>query len=541
LFVAAKWKTTVQRCTLSPDLVERLQRCDFKENSALQPGTLSRRADDRGGYTLGSGDFAKRSVQWKPLSSYGWATDRSGHAAAVVNVPTHLQRFNSSRALSAMKTVCRRRFVAEGFAALLIIGASSVSGHAQITPDAGSTALKRGDYKSDEEFYRKSLAQFPTSPETFSNLGIALQMQGKSSDAIHAFKQALIRKQMPRIYALLAEEKCKVRDLDGARPMIEKITREDVLDQTILAIIAPCYLELDDPIGSIRAYKSLLSYHDYLPDLALIQLAKSYRKAGQFFFGLLSNAPDNSLYISTIREARDNGVPDARGAFEAAARSSSHFQPNLDFLGAVARWREHPQDTALLYLLTVLSSEQSMQQVETCAETYPTSPYLAQLKAEMLADQGHDDEAVAQYTSLMRTHPELPDLLFDLGMLFRKEREWDKALKVFQRQLAKDPDDERGAARTSEALFRLGRWKELTDFLSRRVAAPNPPLWAMLDFADAKQFLNRPEQAITTLEAAEQSYPADKVVHYRLSRLYRLTGRAAQSEKELKLFHALSN
>jgi tetratricopeptide (TPR) repeat protein len=364
-------------------------------------------------------------------------------------------------------------------------------------------------------------------------------MQGKSSEAIHAFKLALRQKQMPRIYALLAEEKCKTRDLDGARPMLEKITREDVQDPTILAVIAPCYLELDDPIGSVRAYESLLSYHDYLPDLALIQLAKSYREAGQFFFGLLSKAPDNSLYISTIREARDKRSPDARGAFEAAARSSPHFQPDLDFLGAVARWRKHPQDTALLYLLTVISGEQSMRQVETCAETYPNSPYLSQLTAEMLADQGHDDEAVARYKSLMQTHPELPDLLFDLGMLFRKEREWDKALDVFQRQLAKDPDDERSAARTSEALIQLGRWKELMDFLSRRVKAPNPPLWAMLDFADASQILDRPEQAITTLEAAEQFYPADKVVHYRLSRLYRLTGKTAQAEKELKLFRAL--
>lgn len=442
--------------------------------------------------------------------------------------------------LSAMKTVSRNRFVAQVLVLLLIVSAGTVDGNAQTSPDAGSMAMKAGDYKSAEAFYRKALARFPESPEALSNLGIALQQQGKSSEAIHAFTQALKQKQMPRIYALLAEEKCKTRDLDGARPMLEKIAREDVQDPTILAVIAPCYLDLDDPIGAVKAYGTLLLYREYQPDLALIQLAKSYRKAGQFFFGLLSNAPDNSLYVSVIKEARDKGSPDARGAFEAAARSSPNFQPGLDFLSAVARWREHPHDTALLYLLTVISSEQSMQQVETCAETNPDSPYLAQLKAEMLADQGHDDEAVALYESLMKTHPELPDLLFDLGILFRKEREWNKALDVFQRQLTKDPDDERSAARTSEALIQLGRWKELTGFLSKRVKAPNPPLWAMLDFADASQILNRPEQAISTLEAAEQSYPTDKVVHYRLSRLYRLTGKAAQSEKELKLFRALS-
>jgi tetratricopeptide (TPR) repeat protein len=98
-----------------------------------------------------------------------------------------------------------------------------------------------------------------------------------------------------------------------------------------------------------------------------------------------------------------------------------------------------------------------MRQFEICDERYPDSPYLAQLKATMLADQGHEDEAAAQYENLMRTHPELPDLLFNLGMLYRKEREWDKALYIFQKQLAKYPDDERSAARVSEALMQLGR------------------------------------------------------------------------------------
>ena len=438
-----------------------------------------------------------------------------------------------------MRKIRRNRPHAK-LATLLILFASIASGQTQPALDSGSTALKEGDYKGAEAFYRNALTQSPDSPETLSNLGIALQMQGKSSQAIHVFEQALKKKQMPRTYALLAEEKCETRDLDGARPMLVRITRDHFQDRTVLAIVAPCYLELDDPIGSVRAYESLLSYPAYPADLALIQLARSYRKAAQFFFGLLSRAPDNAVYITAIRDARDKGSPDARGASEAAARSSIYFQPDLDFPGAVSRWREHSQDTALLYLLTVLSGEQSMRRVEMCDNKYPDSPYLAQLKAEMLADQGHETEAVACYETLMQTHPELPDLLYDLGMLFRKEREWGKALDAFQKQLATHPDDERSAARDSEALIQLGRWKELSDFLSPRVNEANPPLWAMLDFADASQILDKPKRAITVLATAEQSYPSDKVIHYRLARLYRLTGNPAEAEKELSLFRALS-
>lgn len=431
------------------------------------------------------------------------------------------------------------RLIAQVFALLVMVSTAVVKSDAQGIPDAGVSALRQGNYKSAELFYRKFLAQSPASPEALSNLGVALQMQGKSSEAIHAFQKALSLKDMPRTYALLAEEKCKIRDLDGARPMIKKISREAFIEPSILSIIAPCYLDLDDPIGSVKAYESLSSYHDYLPDLALIQLAKSYRKAGQFFFGLLSGVPDNSLYIEAIRGAREKGSSDARGAFAAAAQSSPYFQPNLDFMEAVGRWREHPKDPALLYLLTVISGEQSMRQIETCTESYPDSPYLGQFKAEMLADQGRDDEAAVEYRNLMQAHPDLPNLLFDLGMLFRGERKWDAALDAFQRQLNADPHDERTAARVSESLLQVGRWTDLVAFLSGIVKAPNPPLWALLDFADASQVLDRRDQAISTLVAAERSYPTDRVVHYRLSRLYRQIGSAAQSEAELKLFRGL--
>jgi predicted Zn-dependent protease len=125
-------------------------------------------------------------------------------------------------------------------------------------------------------------------------------------------------------------------------------------------------------------------------------------------------------------------------------------------------------------------------------------------------------------------------------MLFRREREWDKALDVFQKQLAKDPADERSAARISESLIQLGRWKDLQDFLAPRVRAKDSPLWAMLDYAQASKILDQPKQAIVVLVNAEQSNPSAKEVHWRLMQLYRVTGDSAQAGKELALFRALS-
>jgi tetratricopeptide (TPR) repeat protein len=448
-----------------------------------------------------------------------------------------------SRILRIMNAIirfsCNWRFVLSA-AAFSIIVAAAARCHSQTTLDAASTALKEGNYKQAEAYYREALAQSPQSPEVLSNLGIALQLQGKSSEAVHAFEKALSLKQMPLTYALLAEEKCKTRDLDGARPMIARILREDAKDTLAFAAIAPCGLDLDDPVDSVRVYSGLLNAQSYPPDLALIQLSKAYLKVAQSSYARLTQAPDKGVYILALQEAKQKGSPGARGAFDAAQKASPYFQPNLDFFAAVARSREHPQDSALLYLVEVLSSEQSMRQVQTCGESYPDSPFLAKLEAQMYADQGHDDEAVARYQALMQTHPELPDLLYNLGMLFRREREWDKALNVFQKQLARDPDDERSAARISESLIQLGRWKDLQDYLAPRVRTKDAPLWAMLDYAQASKILNEPKQAIVVLVNAEQSNPGAKEVHWRLMQLYRVTGDSAQAGKELALFRALS-
>jgi hypothetical protein len=64
-------------------------------------------------------------------------------------------------------------------------------------------------------------------------------LQGLSTAAIHAFEQALKLKNLPRTYALLAEEKCKIRDLNGAQPMLRKVIHDYVPETSIVAVAAP--------------------------------------------------------------------------------------------------------------------------------------------------------------------------------------------------------------------------------------------------------------------------------------------------------------
>jgi tetratricopeptide (TPR) repeat protein len=403
---------------------------------------------------------------------------------------------------------------------------------------AARQAMEAKEYTAAEQFYRKALAESPSSAELLTDLGLSLQMQGRSADAMHYYSLALKQKYVPETYALLAQEKCRMGDLAGVKPMLGKIYREERKNLRVISAVAPCYLDIDEPVESSVIYQALLNGKSYASDLALVQLAKSYIRSGQFFAAKLSKTPGSEPFLAALRQASTAGSSGARSAFPLAARISTHFKPGLDWPAAVGLWRQYPNDAALLYLLSILSAEEGMKQIQTCADQFPTSPYLEQFYADMLADQGHGDEAIAQYEQLVRDHPDLSELHYSLGLLREKREEWPAAAEAFRRQLTAYPSDERAAAHLSKCMLQMEQYAALREFLSPRMQAEHPPQWASLSLAEAEQKLGNPDAAIEILVAAERDPNADKLVHFRLMHLYSVSGRPAEAKREYALFQA---
>jgi tetratricopeptide (TPR) repeat protein len=403
---------------------------------------------------------------------------------------------------------------------------------------AARHSMDAKDYSAAEQIYRKVIATDSSSAELLTDLGLSLQLQGRSADAIHYYSLALKQRYIPETYSLLAQEKCRMGQLDSLRPMLGKIWREQRENLRVISAVAPCYLDIDEPVESAIIYQTLLDGHQYPPDLAMVQLAKSYIRSGQFFAAKLSKASGSEPFLAALRQAPEAGSTGARSAFPQAARISTHFRPDLDWKAAATLWRQYPQDTALLYLLSVLSAEQGMHQIQICEEQFPESPYLEQFYADVLADQGRGDEAIAEYEKLVRDHPDLSDLHYSLGLLHEKREEWAAAADAFRGQLAAYPNDERAAAHLSKCMLQMEQYAALSDFLSPLMHAEHPPQWASVDLAEAEQKLGHPDDAIRTLTAAEQDPNVDKLVHYRLMHLYTLSNRPADAKREYALFQA---
>ena len=136
----------------------------------------------------------------------------------------------------------------------LLFAAIAISGQAQQPADmtAARKAMEAKDYPAAEQLYRKALAQSPAALEVLTDLGLSLQMQGRSAEAMHYYSLALKQRYVPETYALLAEERCRMGDIDRLRPMLERIYREQRKNFRVISAVAACYLDIDQPIESDR-------------------------------------------------------------------------------------------------------------------------------------------------------------------------------------------------------------------------------------------------------------------------------------------------
>jgi tetratricopeptide (TPR) repeat protein len=125
------------------------------------------------------------------------------------------------------------------------------------------------------------------------------------------------------------------------------------------------------------------------------------------------------------------------------------------------------------------------------------------LEAEIAARGGRNDAAEAAYRAGLADLPENPRLLYALGLLFAQQDRSDKAIDIFERLVAIDPDN-------ADALNALGytmtdrtdRHAEARGYIERALAL-SPDSAAIVDSMGWVLYrLGRPAEALPHLERA---------------------------------------
>jgi tetratricopeptide (TPR) repeat protein len=196
-----------------------------------------------------------------------------------------------------------------------------------------------------------------------------------------------------------------------------------------------------------------------------------------------------------------------------------------------------PADQTILYTAYRVYSDMAAEALLSLSIVAPNSARMHQAMAHELAKQGKTPEAIENYRAALKLDPNLPGLYFELADMLNAssapgdqaeaESEYKKALEV-------NPLDEQAECRLGEIALRKNNLTDAYDRYTRAVELrPNDPD-ANIGLAKVLMSRNDPQKAEPLLEHALQLDPTSAVAHFRLSTVYRQTGRTADAKHEIE-------
>jgi tetratricopeptide (TPR) repeat protein len=159
-------------------------------------------------------------------------------------------------------------------------------------------------------------------------------------------------------------------------------------------------------------------------------------------------------------------------------------------------------------------------------------------EADMLAGEAlnalkDDSGAIEQFRAAVKADPKQPDAHFALGYLLWMQKQYAEAVSEFQAELDNNPNHVQAMLYLGDAQMEL-KHPEIAQPLLEEVLRIDPGQeMAHLDLGIVYADTDRKDDALKQLKEAERMAPEDVNVHWRLGRLYRSMGRKDESKFEL--------
>lgn len=280
--------------------------------------------------------------------------------------------------------------------------------------------------------------------------------------------------------------------------------------------------------GAVEAYKRAMAIDPRLPNLYL-NLGLAYFKEGSFreALGAFDKEPPSDQ-TTTLIGMSHFGL----GEYKQAAAT---LQPLAT---------AHPDNAELGYLLAKSylwagQHEQAMEMFRRLLERDPDSAPVHMLLGEALDADDRESEATAEFEAAVKAGPDVPEAHFSLGYLYWKQKRYAEAEREFRAELKASPENANSLAYLGDTLLRDRRGPEALADL-KKAEDLDPALHVVhQDLGIYYQDANQLPLAVDEFQAAVKTAPDNYDSHYRLARIYKQMGRAADSEREFRIVQKL--
>jgi tetratricopeptide (TPR) repeat protein len=334
----------------------------------------------------------------------------------------------------------------------------------------------------------------------------------------------------PRVEELYAEAKSAEARGDGA----EAIAKYESILQIAPGLAAAynnlgaLYLRQHEYEKAVAALGRGLKIDPKMPSasallgISLYEMGDYANARSRLEAALRANPKDSNVELTLANDLIKLGEPEA---------AASHFQQVT---------HRDPKNQEAWYQLGKVYMQLSQEALVKLREIDPDSVLIHEVSGEIMESMSNFDGAIVEYKKAVEMAPQQPGTHYKLGNAYWSISQWDAATLQFQAELANDP-------RSCSSYYKLGSIileqhgdpQAALDDANKAVAICPNLTDARVDRAKALLRMERAQDAIPDLEAAERFSPDDANIHFLLAQAYRTLGRTQQAQAEMQLFGKL--
>jgi len=208
--------------------------------------------------------------------------------------------------------------------------------------------------------------------------------------------------------------------------------------------------------------------------------------------------------------------------------------------------RLYPNDPEVLYHNGKIFGNFAFLSMQKLSQVAPDSVWTHEAAAEAYESEGSYSSAIGEYHTVLAIEPRRPGIHYRLGRtVLARSRETasaedlSAAVEEFERELTLDPLNANSAYELAEIHRKAGEFEDAQKGFE--LALKNYPDFeeAHLGLAAVLLSLNKPDLALTHLQKAISLNRENEVSWYRLSKVERILGNAAEQQKAMAEFQRI--